>query len=579
MGAQRHTVLRQTLELALADGASAWPLQQQAQAVQAELLRELEQCCDQLSAPDRLHRITRLELDLGALAQNDFAADFLGKLKPALREGLAQAIARLENASGPAPQVQSQWELLSQYLRLGRLPWWADTGQAGQPQAALALLMQAAAEGLRRDLSPLLAHPPVLTRLAGHFDDTLLTRLLAVLLPQLASVPAALAGILIQTDQPLPEPSPAENWRSGVWRSMFANAGAASVAAAGGLAFSRGVLLRLAGGRMRAYRHLVGQAQQSAQALGAADTAGIAQILAQLSAEQAVAESGAASRAERRAGTQQGQAVEEAPQTEPSGSDAADSASMGRSPTAGEQAALPAARAETGMGAPHRNFAEPPNTTGPDPDASPPAAEGGSVAAHRTSELDSTAAASADLIRRMHQQRSAPPELGDTDAIPVSNAGLVILWPHFKLFLQRLDLLEGKQFKNAAAQARAAVLLHCVATGEPAAPEYLLPLNKLLCGLPLDAPCELEPALTDTEIDECEGLLAAVIAQLPILNNMSVAGFRASFLLRAGMLDMQDGTWLLRVERETHDLVLEQFPWGFQWVKLPWMEAPLQVEW
>ena len=70
-----------------------------------------------------------------------------------------------------------------------------------------------------------------------------------------------------------------------------------------------------------------------------------------------------------------------------------------------------------------------------------------------------------------------------------------------------------------------------------------------------------------------------MIAQAPILNNMSIPGFRGSFLLRLGILSLRDGIWLLRVERETYDLVLDRFPWGFEWVKLPWMETPLQVEW
>ncbi len=39
------------------------------------------------------------------------------------------------------------------------------------------------------------------------------------------------------------------------------------------------------------------------------------------------------------------------------------------------------------------------------------------------------------------------------------------------------------------------------------------------------------------------------------------------------------GTWLLRVERVSYDVVLDRFPWGLGWVKLPWMEAPLYVEW
>ena len=60
---------------------------------------------------------------------------------------------------------------------------------------------------------------------------------------------------------------------------------------------------------------------------------------------------------------------------------------------------------------------------------------------------------------------------------------------------------------------------------------------------------------------------------------MSIAGFRGTFLLRQGILGQRDGAWLLRVERETYDIVLERFPWSVDWVKLPWMEAPLRVEW
>jgi len=60
---------------------------------------------------------------------------------------------------------------------------------------------------------------------------------------------------------------------------------------------------------------------------------------------------------------------------------------------------------------------------------------------------------------------------------------------------------------------------------------------------------------------------------------MSINGFRGSFLLRQGSISAGEGSWLLRVERETYDLVLERFPWSWQWLKLPWMEYPVRVEW
>ena len=118
-----------------------------------------------------------------------------------------------------------------------------------------------------------------------------------------------------------------------------------------------------------------------------------------------------------------------------------------------------------------------------------------------------------------------------------------------------------------------------IATAETTFPEYLLPLNKVLCGLELTELFEFGPPLSEAEAEECANLLTAVIAQAPILRDMSAAGFRGTFLLRQGVLSSRDGAWLLQVERETYDAVLDRFPWGWEWVRLPWMEAALRVEW
>lgn len=161
----------------------------------------------------------------------------------------------------------------------------------------------------------------------------------------------------------------------------------------------------------------------------------------------------------------------------------------------------------------------------------------------------------------------------------VDNAGLVILWPFLQRFFGQLDLLLEKRFKDAAAAHRAVGLLQYLVTEDPLGPEYLLPLNKVLCGMEPGDLFDFGPPLRNQERTECEQLLEAVIGNAPILRNMSIAGFRGSFLLRKGILDSRDGAWLLRVERESFDVVLDRFPWSFSWIKLPWMRAPLRVEW
>ena len=107
----------------------------------------------------------------------------------------------------------------------------------------------------------------------------------------------------------------------------------------------------------------------------------------------------------------------------------------------------------------------------------------------------------------------------------------------------------------------------------------MLPLCKVLCGMDLAEVFDFGPPITEAEVEECTALLQAVIAHASILGTMSVRGFRGTFLLRKGQLSTRDGVWLLRVERQTYDVVLDRFPWSLNIVKLPWMEALMQVEW
>jgi hypothetical protein len=135
-------------------------------------------------------------------------------------------------------------------------------------------------------------------------------------------------------------------------------------------------------------------------------------------------------------------------------------------------------------------------------------------------------------------------------------------------------------FCEVLAQHRAAAALHAIATGAAEAPEYWLPLNKVLCGIALDAPHLLAEPLTPEELDEAERLLQAAIGHAGLLGEFTPDSFREAYLLRPGSLSTRDGAWLLRVdERQPGDDVLEHLPWTMQWIKLPWMTAPLRIEW
>ncbi|APR88495.1 hypothetical protein A7982_13844 [Minicystis rosea] len=174
---------------------------------------------------------------------------------------------------------------------------------------------------------------------------------------------------------------------------------------------------------------------------------------------------------------------------------------------------------------------------------------------------------------------SIDPAYSDTDEVYVDNAGLVVLWPFIGHLFERLGLLNDSQLKDQYALHRAAGLLQHLCTGELELAEYQLPLARVLSGLRMTEVFDFGPPVTEAEAEECHHLLTAAIASAPILGEMSIAGFRGSFLVRKGALSACDGAWLLRVERASHDVVLDRFPWGMSWVKQPWMEAPLRVEW
>ncbi|NEN93610.1 MAG: hypothetical protein F6K48_33950, partial [Okeania sp. SIO3H1] len=167
----------------------------------------------------------------------------------------------------------------------------------------------------------------------------------------------------------------------------------------------------------------------------------------------------------------------------------------------------------------------------------------------------------------------------DSDEIYIRNAGLILLWPFLKRFLLKIGLVQENLFINITSAERAATLLQYIVDNSIEIPEYILPLNKILCGIDLLEPIDTNLEITKQEITECEYLLSAVIQNWSILKNTSIEGFRKAFLQRKGILKIRDGSYLLQVERETYDILLDRIPWSIKVVKLPWMNNILYVEW
>jgi hypothetical protein len=161
----------------------------------------------------------------------------------------------------------------------------------------------------------------------------------------------------------------------------------------------------------------------------------------------------------------------------------------------------------------------------------------------------------------------------------VENAGLCLVANYLPGLFKRLGYLENKIFKNKVTASRALYLLQNMVTGKTKSGEYLLQLNKLLCGFEVEDHIIGGMRLTKDEILEVENLLHSVIENWKKLKNTSLEGFRKSFLQRKGILIEKEASWALQVERKGFDLLLNTIPWSFGIIKLPWMKKYIQVEW
>ncbi|OGS89107.1 MAG: hypothetical protein A2061_08770 [Gallionellales bacterium GWA2_59_43] len=165
------------------------------------------------------------------------------------------------------------------------------------------------------------------------------------------------------------------------------------------------------------------------------------------------------------------------------------------------------------------------------------------------------------------------------EAIYIANAGMVLVTPYLPQLFRMLELTDGAKFKGECAAERAIHLLQFMVNESCDSPEFLLSLNKLLCGVPAGLPIVWEIELLQREREVIEGMLTAIIQNWTILGNTSVQGLRESFLQRSGRLQLKEDSWHLKVEPKGIDVLLDRLPWSFALIKHPWMARPIHVEW
>ena len=163
--------------------------------------------------------------------------------------------------------------------------------------------------------------------------------------------------------------------------------------------------------------------------------------------------------------------------------------------------------------------------------------------------------------------------------IYINNAGLILFWPFLKQFLVNLELMDEQGFISEAAQSRAVVLLQALTGEAGATAEFQLVLNKILCGLSHLEVLTTQAPITKTEKAHCQEFINAILAHLSVLECASTEHLQHAYIQRNGILSQRDGVWLLRMEKQTHDILLTRLPWQLDWVKLPWMPTAINIEW
>ena len=184
-----------------------------------------------------------------------------------------------------------------------------------------------------------------------------------------------------------------------------------------------------------------------------------------------------------------------------------------------------------------------------------------------------------ESVASMKQQLMMSYEEPDEHCL-VDDAGLVILHPFLPALFERVGYLdEERKFISLTLQERAVHLLRWLAGFDLPRLDYQLLLEKVLCDLPLNYPIESEIEFTDMEKEEGRQVLRSVCQYWKPLNGTSPEGLQRSFLQRQGSIAYEDHNWIVRVEGQTLDILLDDLPWEISLLLLPWKEEMIIVEW
>ena len=501
---QRHVIKKQILELELSSKQGAFELQNQiSQIYRDKIVPLIDRYCSQLSSPDAIDKINRLELDLGNININNLEQDLIKKVEAQIKQQLPKKIKpsnllsssqersqpTISNTSQERSQLTtSDLETISYFIQTGTLPWYSEKLSKQELEKLFEQQIKTNPEQVKRLLVEFFKDQNYLKRIIYQFSDSTLikiTKLFSVKLSQfITDYNNEIQQILSEVDN-FKHISIAKS-RLVRWQGIFLGFTFNQNTQFKSDQFVRENLVHLATSLSINYTSLINNITKTVEHLQQKNKntfkSQLPEILVQIQADILQ-----------------------------------------------------------------------PNTSKPQPISTKPQPPD-------------------------NQDLQSDP-FTDADEIYINNSGLILLWPFYKQLFTKIGLLEKNNFVDTNAAQKAVLILQYLVDASTEIPESNLPLNKILCGINISEPIATSLDISETEIAECETLLAAAIANWSVLKNTSIDGFRKTFLQRDGIIRIRHGSWLLQVERQTYDILLDKIPWSIRVIKLPWIDDLFQVEW
>ena len=122
---QKHIINQLSVELSVTSEEEAFGLRKELNEVlQNEITAVIDELCSNYSNAEDTLRIERLEIDLGKISKDNFKKNWIENFKQSFENQLYKANISTTNSSVKINNEQSNFDILTTFLKTGQLDWW-----------------------------------------------------------------------------------------------------------------------------------------------------------------------------------------------------------------------------------------------------------------------------------------------------------------------------------------------------------------------------------------------------------------------------------------------------------------------